>query len=54
MTTSAVYPAVDVGDEFVHVFVPGVGILVLKVASHCHDDVIGGIAFVLFNKTANM
>lgn len=34
-------PGVDVADQLVQVLVPQVGVLVLEVRAHGHDDVIG-------------
>ena len=35
------YLCIDIFDDFVEIFEPFVGILVLKVTAHGHDDVIG-------------
>lgn len=35
------YLLVDIFNQLVKVFVPGVGVLVLEVAAHGHHDVVG-------------
>lgn len=38
------YLSVDVFDQFVQVFEPLIGVFVLKITAHSHDDVVGGKA----------
>lgn len=41
------HAGVDVGDELVHVLEPQVGVLVVEVGAHRHDDVVGAVALSL-------
>lgn len=45
--TAVVLLSVDIFNQFIHVLVPQVGVLILEIGAHGHDDVIAFINFCL-------
>lgn len=41
------YLCIDMFNQLVHVLVPEVGILILEIRAHCHDNVVGAIVLGL-------